>query len=221
MTRVLIILVMVVLSNRLVAAPDSLRNDFDNFRTTELKLSYGMPTGLFFYGVYTSYNNEFQLKQNNGVIALSYGKRKKRISFELGLCYEQDHGIWNLVHRYYIRHWNYDVTPIGLFDFRAYTASAEFKWHYLSVRKGFFSMYSSAGIGVMYRKFDKTYSDSYYSQFIYNNPPGSTQVIHQNGFVGNIYLAPFCISVGRQFAGFIEAGLGYKGIAVVGLNYRF
>ena len=79
--------------------------------------------------------------------------------------------------------------------------SAEIRFTYL--RRGILKMYGSVGLGV-----------SYWNIVEKNVEP-------QHGPFFNFNISPLGLRIGRQVGGFVELGLGYRGLVAAGFDIRF
>ena len=116
---------------------------------------------------------------------------------------------------------NWSESKIGTFSRIAYTIAPEVSLTYRNEKS--VRIYSTLGMGVTMKMETDHYIPiySYYNQGYtygpgYNGSPTKSNDIAKF----NAYYSPFGISFGKTFRGFMELGIGYKGIFNGGLAYK-
>lgn len=86
------------------------------------------------------------------------------------------------------------------------TLAPEAVYSYSGNRERILSVYCTLGVGVTRSVLKETYPNVSVKRDVYMNP--------------GLYISPFGMRVGRKLAGFLELGIGYKGLANIGISYR-
>jgi hypothetical protein len=98
------------------------------------------------------------------------------------------------------------------FNVRYHTVAAEFLFIYKKMK--YFQIYTTCGLGSTFYQASGSYPDGVSFPAENNNNP-------TNGAFWNGYISPFGFRAGRDFAIFMECGIGYKGLVNGGISYRF
>ena len=226
MKRVVIgALLIVSYSSALMARQDSTTIRSNNLHGPELRLSYGIPTGMSFVGVGTDYRSPYVMGAGTGVLEVDCQyHRNKHIAFGVTIAFESGSGAWDkVVVRRTTHHVDYEATALGNYKMQVLTIAPEMQFSYFRIFKGFVRFYGTIGLGFSVRDEVDTYSGPYYYSHFSNgvNSLGSSMVLGSVLLNLTPYISPFGIRVGRKFSGFMQGGLGYRGIFNCGVAYKF
>jgi hypothetical protein len=99
------------------------------------------------------------------------------------------------------------VTPLYTFNGNVTTVAAELKGIYPGLDNPYFQMYGLIGLGA-----------SFYHER--TNPTMAIDGTTLHPVFFNSQWTPFGFRFGADLGGFVELGIGYKGLASAGLSYR-
>ncbi len=181
-----------------------------NAHSNEIMIGYGvLPTFQLSDAYYASpYKDEYY----SGAYFITYKHHfTKKVSVSFTVVYENETGIMR----------NY---PNSFFKRRCFTFSPEVSYYYSNKSGSALQFYCTGGIAYSLRNEIHIFDSAFYYQISNyqngHNIYGSNVQTVNNTDQLNIYISPIGIHFGRTFGGFLEIGVGYKGIINGGLFYE-
>jgi len=204
----------------LAANHDSLSKIYSPFRH-EISLSIGhWSTDMMTVG-WGEMHRTVSVARYSGAFAANYKIRLgPRIFLGLGVGYERESG--DLLKISLVGRTSFTADTFGTYRMNVVTAVPDVTYIYAYNPERTSIFYGTIGAGISYAR-QATETDPAFNDF--NSYPrgmpffllNSNQRIHFNG-----QISPLCFKVGyHRFSGFVELGFGYKGIACVGLTWKY
>ncbi len=159
-------------------------------------------------------NTRYQNNVVTGELFASYRHQFSRVvALGVTLGYEHEGGTWTHRNGY---HAAYPLGVSGSFTRNRYTIAPEITFTYFNSPKGSVRLYGLASVG--YTRQNQAITMEYTG----SGSPAEIAAV-PNPLVNrfSMHLSPLGVRFGRALGGFVEMGMGYKGLFNYGLNYRF
>ncbi len=191
------------------------------YKGHEFLAGIGFPQGssMSASGGYIAYNNQHAI----GELYIKYRyHRSKKMSYGLTIAYENETGTASRVYLTSKNRYSREE-HLGSFKKQVITFAPEMTLNYWDINHGMVRLYGTLGLGISYGNQIDTYDSSYYVARYVNgvNSLGNSMAIDNSRYLLNYYFSFLGVHVGREVGGFIEVGLGYKGLINVGMSYKF
>ena len=161
-----------------------------------------------------------EVNQYTGAIFATYRYHiNRRFSLGITAAFENEQGTyWDNSYNYNYQYYyvsggfapNY-FDHHGTFTSSSFTIAPELTFNYGDFAHGLVRLYSTVGIGYTYR--NEIVKEAMTNQ--------EFRAPYIKALHANAYVSPLGVRFGRQFGGFFELGIGYKGILNYGVTYRF